>query len=80
MTPSKAKEAESKAVEEENPSTEENEGEKVVKDAPDDEEELIIKDDIDHDCFEEVDRIGDVEKLVRKLQETWVEFSFKNVL
>jgi len=31
-----------------------------------DEDELIIKDDLDNDCFEEVDRIGDVnEKEVR---------------
>lgn len=30
-----------------------------------DEDELIIKDDIDQDCFEEVDRIGEIEKEVR---------------
>lgn len=29
------------------------------------EDELIIKDDIDNDCFEEVDRIGEIEKEVR---------------
>lgn len=31
-----------------------------------DEDELIIKDDIENDCFEEVDRIGDIEKEVSK--------------
>lgn len=30
-----------------------------------DEDELIIKDDIDNDCFEEVDRIGEIEKTVK---------------
>lgn len=30
------------------------------------EDELIIKDDIDNDCFEEVDRIGEIEKEVRE--------------
>lgn len=29
-----------------------------------DEDELIIKDELDNDCFEEVDRIGDTEKEV----------------
>lgn len=30
-----------------------------------DEDELIIKDDVDQDCFEEVDQIGEIEKEVR---------------
>ena len=33
-----------------------------------DEDELIIKDDLEADCFEEVDRIGDIEKEVSKLK------------
>lgn len=30
-----------------------------------DEDELIIKDELDHECFEEVDMVGEVEKEVR---------------
>lgn len=35
-----------------------------------DEDELIIKDDIENDCFEEVDRIGDIEKEVSERSPT----------
>lgn len=31
-----------------------------------DEDELIIKDELDNDCFEEVDRIGEIEKEVNE--------------
>lgn len=42
------------------------------------EDELIIKDDIDNDdCFEEVDRIGDIEKEVRKVETSSVANVFK---
>jgi hypothetical protein len=74
VTPQKAKEsdkesekeeAEEKVAEPEPAVVEEKEAEQVEPAPVEEEDELIIKDDIDNDCFEEVDRIGDVEKLVR---------------
>lgn len=62
--------------EEEPESVPEEKTEEIAKEEPTDvaepieEDELIIKDDIDNDCFEEVDRIGDVEKLVRKFEDS----------
>lgn len=67
VTPSKApKEAEKQIEKEEDPVVEEA---AEIADEPQinntiEEDELIIKDDIDNDCFEEVDRIGEIEKEV----------------
>lgn len=71
VTPSKAsKEVDKQTEKEEDPAVAEP---SVVEDQPGnnnnstiDEDELIIKDDIDNDCFEEVDRIGEIEKEVNE--------------
>lgn len=71
MTPSKAsKEAEKPVEKEEITAAEEpalaEEPAANNNNSTIDEDELIIKDDIENDCFEEVDRIGDIEKEVSK--------------
>lgn len=71
-TPSKASKDQEKPTEkEEEPVVEEPEsvdedfGNNNNNNSFQDEDELIIKDELENDCFEEVDRIGDVEKVVR---------------
>lgn len=71
MTPSKAKEPEKLPEKEEIQETPVAEIEPVLGDLTNnnnfdnvDEDELIIKDELDNDCFEEVDRIGVIEKEV----------------
>lgn len=72
-TPSKAsKEPEKPAEKEEEGAQEEpavikEEEDSADKSSPMEEDELIIKDEIDNDCFEEVDRIGEIEREVKKL-------------
>lgn len=68
MTPSKATKEPEKPVEKEEKAVEEPTV--VVEETGNDnggcdEDELIIKDDLDNDCFEEVDRIGEIEKEVK---------------
>jgi hypothetical protein len=67
MTPSKvAKEAEKQSEKEASVQQEEpavNEEETGNNNNSIDEDELIIKDELDHECFEEVDTVGEVEKV-----------------
>lgn len=63
MTPVKTpKEAERQVEKEEEP----EEPAVVEEDNNNIDDELIIKDELDNDCFEEVDRIGEIEKEVSK--------------
>lgn len=88
MTPSKAATREADKPKEDEPLAEEpsaaEEDSSNNNNSAMDEDELIIKDDIDQDCFEEVDRIGEIEKEVMFTAEIYVvphiqvSFQFKD--
>lgn len=74
VSPAKASKEQDKTAEKDEEPVKEEEPEPMEEDIGNnnnnnnsfnDEDELIIKDELDNDCFEEVDRIGDVEKVVR---------------
>lgn len=90
MTPSKAsKEPEKSAEKEEETAVEqptlaedksEEDSSANNNNSINDEDELIIKDELDNDCFEEVDRIGEIEKEVRLVLRWFVMLFYSKLI